>query len=532
MITKTRFVEYMTCHKKAWMSANMPWMRKFSAVSNQLARTGNVVGELAKGLFGPSADAFALRQDGSLDVEAMALKTMESIFKGEETVCDAAFCTYNGSRLTGFCICDILHKENGGYAVYEVKSSRITVNEKYIWDLAYQDLVLSRKGIVPVAFYSVVLNRDYIWDGKKDSTGRPVYDLQKLFVITDLTDEVVKYRGTLGDADRDVNAAIRVKEEPRTVLCENCMNCDFYDYCKNQLCLDKHSIMTLYGYPLSKKIELFNNGVWNLRGFSRTQEGKKVFNEKTPAAKIRQHQMVAGTMFHGAPEPMIDKAALRSFIDSLGEDSFCCLDFETTRFPLPTVMGTKPYQQIPFMYSFDIMHERTVLQHMEFIADENDPDVVRHFAENLVHDVPAGRAVLVYGAGSKKACLLELASMYHDLADRLLQIERSMVDLQMVFKRGHYYDSAMHGDFSLKSVLKALYPDWRPFDFRILEADLDGTETREVLFERCDTVNEAMFWIVSKLKEDSGWNEIREMMAEDLPFDDSIFDQIDFTSSL
>ena len=74
--------------------------------------TGTDVGDLAMGLFGQYTDVTVTKPDGSLNISAMIAKTKKLLDEGAENICEASF-SFNGL----FCAVDILHKENGGYAL-------------------------------------------------------------------------------------------------------------------------------------------------------------------------------------------------------------------------------------------------------------------------------------------------------------------------------------------------------------------------------------------------------------------------------
>jgi len=62
----------------------------------------------------------------------------------------------------------------------------------------------------------------------------------------------------------------------------------------------------------------------------------------------------------------------------------------------------------------------------------------------------------------------ELADLYPDLADHLLNIREHIVDLIDPFRAGDYYVPAMGGSFSIKSVLPALFPKDPKLDYHNL----------------------------------------------------------------
>lgn len=69
----------------------------------------------------------------------------------------------------------------------------------------------------------------------------------------------------------------------------------------------------------------------------------------------------------------------------------------------------------------------------------------------------------------EKTRLKELASIYPDLSDHLLDIRDHIVDLMEPFDKKWYYTRAMKGSYSIKYVLPALYPDDPQLDYHNLE---------------------------------------------------------------
>ena len=89
-----------------------------------------------------------------------------------------------------------------------------------------------------------------------------------------------------------------------------------------------------------------------------------------------------------------------------------------------------------------------------------------------------------------------LASLFPDLADHLLSFE--YVDPQPLFQKGNYYVKAMGGNFSLKSILPALYPNEPNMDYHNLEGSVkNGTQAmtaivkaREVSIEEQEQIRQ------------------------------------------
>ena len=141
-LSKSRYTLFRQCPKALWMSVYQP---ESAAEADQTRMTeGNRVGELAKGLFGPHSDTILPNE--SLDIKAMLNRTKELMSDPMvETICEAAFIADSC-----YCAVDLLHRENNGWAIYEVKSStgsdKKEPEEVQIWDISYQYYVLRQCG--------------------------------------------------------------------------------------------------------------------------------------------------------------------------------------------------------------------------------------------------------------------------------------------------------------------------------------------------------------------------------------------------
>ena len=69
-----------------------------------------------------------------------------------------------------------------------------------------------------------------------------------------------------------------------------------------------------------------------------------------------------------------------------------------------------------------------------------------------------------------------MAEAFPDLAEHLLNIRDNIKDLLVPFQSGWYYNRAMGGSFSIKSVLPAIFPDDPDLDYHNLEGVHNGSE--------------------------------------------------------
>ena len=90
--------------------------------------------------------------------------------------------------------------------------------------------------------------------------------------------------------------------------------------------------------------------------------------------------------------------------------------------------------------------------------------------------------VTAYNKAFECTRLKELAETFPDLAEHLLNIRSNIVDLLVPFQSGYYYNRAMGGSFSIKSVLPAIFPDDPELDYHNLEGVHNGGEATTCRF--------------------------------------------------
>lgn len=258
-LSKSRYTLFCQCPKTLWLRTYKPDEATVDAGVEARFESGNEVGDLAMGLFGPFVEVTVKRKDGSLDLAAMVEKTKEEMERGTDVICEASF-TFEKN----YCAVDILRKTKNGWAIYEVKSSSFpefdgqeAKLEKYAPDIAYQKWVLEQCGINVTDTYLVCLNSDYVRQGE--------LNLQQLFVTIDMKElvenEYLKVPARVSQALK----LLASEEEPDLDLSEHCMKpygCAFLDYCKRQhgVPQDEPTIFDLYRMNFSKKLEHYHAG--------------------------------------------------------------------------------------------------------------------------------------------------------------------------------------------------------------------------------------------------------------------------------
>ena len=495
-LSKSKYCALRQCPKILWLRKYKPEAEKTDESAQAHMEAGSEVGALARGIFGADVDVTDYSGD-TIDLSKMIANTRAEMEKETPVICEASF-QYEGL----FCSVDILRRENGGWAVYEVKSAAHSDREVYYVDVAYQKYVLERCGVHVTGTCLVCLNSNYIYDG--------ILRLRELFQITDVSGQIRDAYGKIGEKIRAAQSMLENTEEPEIDLSPSCRSpyrCSFWSYCTRHL--PKPSVFDLYSMPLEQKFSLYRAG---FAAFEDLEGSGCIVNEK-------QKRQIDFSLHD--KEAFIDRQKIGAYLKKLFYPLFF-LDFETVMPAVPKYVGTTPYAQIPFQYSLHyVEREGGEVKHREFLAEAGTAPR-RAIAERLCEDIPPDVCVIAYNKSFECTRLKELAELFPDLSAHLLNIRDHIVDLLVPFQSGWYYNRAMGGSFSIKSVLPALFPDDPELDYHNLEDIHNGGEamnafpametmdpetlarTRKNLLKYCELDTYAMVKVWEKLKEAAG----------------------------
>ncbi len=351
-LSKSRYTAFCQCPKNLWLKVYKPEEATIDAGVEARFEQGNMVGDLAMGLFGDFKEVTSHQEDGSLDLQKMIALTKQYMDEGVENICEASF-----SCEGGYCAVDVLHKTNGGWAIYEVKSSSFpefngqeAKLEKYAPDIAYQKWVLTQCGINVTGTYLVCLNSDYVRHGE--------LDIQQFFVINDMKEmvqnEYLKVQARVNQAMNVINSEL----EPEVELWECCMKpygCAFWNYCKRQHGVPSPSVFDVYGgkgrggFTFKKKLDCYHQGLVSFEDLRSTNIGS-----------IQNMQIVATL----TAKEFINIVGIRKFLEKITYPIYF-LDFETMQDAVPQYDGAKVYAQITFQYSLHIKEKKSTTKVVE-----------------------------------------------------------------------------------------------------------------------------------------------------------------------
>ncbi len=456
-LSKSKYTRFCQCPKMLWLDKNKPESAVVDEGVQQRFEVGNEVGDLAMGVLGDYVEVTVLQSDGTLNIPAMLAKTKDLIASGVQNICEASFQAKNC-----FCAVDILHAENGGYAIYEVKSST-KVSEVYLWDVAFQKWVLEQAGVSVTGAYIVHINNEYVRDGD--------IDIHKLFKVENVWEYIAPYCGLVEGNVARARQYLKQIEEPEMppgLQCKKPYDCAYWQYCLRNL--PAPSVFDLYNMHFAKACEYYNGGIITFDDC--ISSGINLSEKQLTQIK---HALLDLPTY-------VDKDGVLEFLNCLWYPLYF-LDFETYQSCVPLYDGTRPYQQVPFQYSLHYIAEPNgELKHKEFLADEKR-DPRRELAERLCEDIPFGACVLAYNKAFECTRIMELAQTYPDLVDKLMHIRGNIRDLLDIFQGGYVYNRAMGGSFSIKSVLPAIFPGNPNLNYHNLEDVHNGSEAMGAYFE-------------------------------------------------
>ena len=485
-LSKSRYTLGIRCKKLLWLSC----FKKAEAEdlgNESVLENGNKVGDLARSLFG---NYTLINYDSNY--KNMIDDTRKELLNKPNIICEASF-SYDGN----FCSVDILKNDIDGVEIYEVKSSA-DLKSIYIDDVAYQTWVLKKLGLNVKKSFVVYVNRNYVKNGE--------FDINKYFIIEDVTNEI-----DLDKVEREIKSLkeiINSKDEPNIDLslgCKKPYDCPFFKYCTKNL-KEPNVFNVGWNVHFKKKLELYYKGIIAYKEI--LDAGG--FNEKA-------NEQMRFELYDLPPK--INKDKIKKFLSQISYPLYF-LDFESYQESIPAIDGTKPYQQLCFQYSLHYyLKEDSKLYHKEYLSDDYNGNPMYGLCKQLCIDIPKNSCVLVYNKTFEVPRLKEMANLFPEFSDHLLNIADNIVDLLVPFQNHDYYVKEMAESASIKKVLPALFPNDPSLDYHNLEQVHKGDEAsnaylslrnlpkeeelklRDNMLKYCCLDTYAMVKIYDKLKE-------------------------------
>jgi hypothetical protein len=329
-------------------------------------------------------------------------------------------------------IADILRRVGDGFELTEVKATT-QVKAGHIPDAAFQALVLNKGGVATRRVFIGHVNNQFVLEREGEYDG--------LLVEADVTDEVMAYLPTAAALADDLVIVMADPVAPVVDVGPHCFTpyeCPFLSRCHGAL--PAGADYPVESLPRGGKMmqALIDEGYVDLR--------------EIPDGRLtgEMHMRVRQATVSGVP--FFDAAATAELRELTYP--FTYLDFETIGFAVPEVIGSRPYEQLPFQWSMHVETSPTEMGHAEYLAIESFGDF-DELAVALIGAVPAVGPVFAYNAGFEGRVLERLAELVPVHAAALCAVVERLVDLLPV-ARAAYYHRDMQGSWSIKSVMPTI----------------------------------------------------------------------------
>lgn len=450
MLSKSRYISGLQCHKRLWLQKNRPdLIPPIDASSQARFDVGNQIGKLAQSLFlGGKEVPFPLDRN----FPSMVKTTQDYLEQNLPYIYEAAFIEEGV-----LVLCDILVRTEKGFDCYEVKSST-TVKDYHISDAAIQYYVLQKAGINVRNMYVLNLNSNYYKEGD-------TLDLKALFKAHDITEKVLKQQLSIPENLEAMKATL-LGEEPEKSIGMHCTNpfpCEFKAYCWPEL-----------PRPNVFDIPRINNE----RAWAFYNEGKVELSDLEKGDVKGNQEQYVQIQLSGAEQRNFDK--IDAWLSDL-QFPLYFLDFETIMPALPLWPGTRPFQpHYAVQYSLHVLKDPGAeLEHFEYLANFSE-DWRTDIALSLLSKLGSEGTILAYNESFEKACIQRLMDWVPERKEALASLQKRFKDLITPFAKGWWIKAEMGGSTSIKSVYPTIVPN-SEHQYRGLTINNGGDASRELL---------------------------------------------------
>jgi hypothetical protein len=329
---------------------------------------------------------------------------------------------------------DVLHKKDGKWFAYEVKSSK-AISDVFIKDASIQNYVIGGSGLVLEDFLLVNVNTNYLFEGE--------INYSEYFIFTSVHKEVNENLDLIKAEVQALKKMLLSEKTPNVIVGKHCFSpyeCDFIGHCWQSI--PEQNVFLLHQASLDEKQTIFNTGI------------KKLVDIKSPKTELQNMQIKAAK----SNRPVIRKRLMLQYFEQLGSDYelFCLLCFEHAQ---PIIKGTKPFQKIPIAYG------TRESSRFKVFLEENS---MESFIQSLKSYLQMGEKLLVYD----KSSFLDILKQW-DIEFESNQVDQDRVyGITDLFFSGAYYYPLFKGDISLKNISNIMFGNTSIYSDELLNYEL------------------------------------------------------------
>lgn len=420
-ISKSAFMKADQCLKQFYLYKNHPNLRdKISSDKQFIFKRGTDIGIFAQKLFPNGVD---VSNEEKRNLELFAKKTQTLIEQGVETIYEATF-IYNDLLI----MVDILHKKEGKWIAYEVKSS-LKITETFLKDACFQYYVIKNCLPTLVDFNLLTLNPKYVLQNE--------LDIFSLFRTTSILNDAEKNLPYFSYKVQEAKLTLEQNKIPNIKIGAHCFqpyDCDFLGLCWKNI-YDTTSIFSIGKLSKSAILEFYNNNIFKVEDIDINKIEKQDIKIQVLAVKENKEQIMVNN--------------IKPFLENIKEP-YCSLDIEVWMSALPFYQKTKPFQQIPFLFSL-VYNEDGVMKNQSYFKPIED-DLRLQFLEHILSATKSFNTILMYDKSLEENVLNQLSELFPQYLEEIKSLKNKIVDLAEPIKKGYYYHPEMKGNFSLKSI--------------------------------------------------------------------------------
>jgi hypothetical protein len=444
-LTKSRFLSGLQCHKRVWYEVHQPLDE--AAEPGIPILQGQAFDEVVRRL---QPGAVISREAGLPAAIAQTKRLLAKGSRGAAVLYQAAF---QAGDLA--VVVDVLRRRGADFDLIEVKATT-QMKEWHLPDAAFQALVLERAKIPVGRVFLGMVNNQFVLERAGDYGG--------LLVEIDITESVGGYLRQAAEKAVEFQEVMAAKTMPSVSVGPHCLSpyqCPFLGRCSAGHKTPEYPVDVLPrgGQAVAA---LLADGYQDLRD--------------VPVKRLTDdlHRRVYDATASGlAFFDLAATAELRSL-----SSPFSYLDFETISFSVPEIIGTRPYEQLPFQWSVHAEYSAEDVRHAEYLAIKSFGDF-EALAVALIAALPAVGSIFAYNASFEEGVLLRLAQLVPAQAVVLRALAERLVDL-LPITRAAYYHRDMRGSWSIKNVMPTIAPQ---LGYEHLDMVQDGDGAQRAFLE-------------------------------------------------
>lgn len=410
MLTKSDYITYLDSPLHLWALKNNQYQQKLSDFDKHLIKQGYEVETLAREY---------VKKYISKNCEFQKIYQTDDLFARADIVV--------------------------GEDIYEVKSETKISNEDKA-DISFQYYLAKTLRKID-RIYLIHLNPDYILQKK--------LDLKELFIVEDMT-QYAKDKWNYTEATVAEALLITSRQTPQGLSpCYNPYICPSKALCFPES-LPEYSIYDVSRISKKNIDSLREMGIVDMRNIP--SEFNIAHKQKLQIEATKKNTVI------------LDEKKIIAELDNL-EYPLYFLDYETYSWAVPQFGGHKSYESVVFQFSLHILKSKKAnLTHYEHISiTKKDP--MKDVLDTLKDVIGNTGSILVWNKTFEKGCNSEMARIYPEYEQFLLNMNRRIYDLGDIFKYQMYIDPKFKGSWSIKNVLPVLAPDLNYHDMEIGKGD-------------------------------------------------------------